>query len=350
MHDFKEPKLSTEDQVKDYYKKLESSKDLQTNACCTTDSIPNYQKEILKNIEPEILDRFYGCGTPIPDVLDGITVLDLGSGTGRDAYLLSKLVGERGHVIGIDMTDEQLDVAKKYQDSQAKRFGFTKSNTTFTKGYIEDLASAGIKSKSVDLVVSNCVINLSPDKPAVFKEIFRVLKEGGEMYISDVFSDRRISDDLRKDPVLYGECLSGALYIEDFRRILNECGCLDYRITETRRLTINNKELEEKLGDIKFYSITVRAFKLNLEDRCEDYGQTVTYKGSMENLSDQFVLDDHHTFKKGEAVKVCGNSSDMILKTRFADHFTYTGDKSIHLGAFDCNPIQCDEPASGGCC
>jgi arsenite methyltransferase len=346
--------MSTKEQVKDYYTKLESNKDLQTNACCTTDSIPDYQKEILKNIEPEVLDRFYGCGTPIPEELDGRTILDLGSGTGRDAYLLSKLVGENGSVIGIDMTDEQLAVAKKYQESQAKRFGFSKSNTTFTKGYIEDLEAAGVKSNSIDLVVSNCVINLSPDKPTVFKEIFRVLKEGGEMYISDVFSDKRIPEELKNDPTLYGECLSGALYIEDFRRILRDCGCLDYRITETRRLTINNKDIETKLGNIKFYSITIRAFKLTFEDICEDYGQVATYNGALANNTHEFILDDHHTFFTNKPMLVCGNTADMVSKTRFSKYFTVTGDKSTHFGPFDCSTIKGDDSkkksSSEGCC
>ena len=112
------------------------------------------------------------------------------------------------------MTDAQLDVARKYQDEQARRFGFDASNVDFRAGFIEDLAELGIEDNSVDLVVSNCVINLTPFKDQVFSEIYRVLKPGGELYFSDVFCDRRIPDELRDDPVLRGECLGGALYIE----------------------------------------------------------------------------------------------------------------------------------------
>ena len=249
------------DNVKEYYGKiLNNKKDLKTSACCAIEDLPIAQREVLGNIEPEILDRFYGCGSPIPPVLENCTVLDLGCGTGRDVYIASSLVGESGKVIGVDMTDEQLEVAVKYKERQRERFGFLTSNVDFKKGYIEDLSSIGIEDNSIDTVISNCVINLSPDKKKVFKEIFRVLKPGGELYFSDVYSGSRISDELRDDPVLYGECLSGALYIEDFRRMLASAGFLDYRIVTKRKLTISNIELASKIGMLDFYSITVRAF------------------------------------------------------------------------------------------
>ena len=116
------------------------------------------------------------------------------------------------------MTDEQLDTAQKYIDYQTKQSGYARPNVEFQKAYIEDLKEAGIKDNSVDVVISNCVINLSPDKQAVFSEIFRVLKPGGELYFSDIFTGRRLPEYLKDDPVLYGECLAGALYREDFRR------------------------------------------------------------------------------------------------------------------------------------
>jgi len=127
----------TLESVKDYYGKvLSNSKDLMTNACCTTDSMPVYLREKLKNIHSDIQDKFYGCGSPIPYELEGKTVLDLGCGTGRDVYLMAQLVGPKGKVIGIDMTDDQLDVARKYEDYHHKKFGFKKSNMEFRKGYI----------------------------------------------------------------------------------------------------------------------------------------------------------------------------------------------------------------------
>lgn len=342
--------------VKEYYGKvLSGTHDLKTNACCSTEYSPTNHREILAQIEEEVLTKFYGCGSPIPPVLDGCTVLDLGCGSGRDVYLASKLVGANGFVIGIDMTEEQLAVANRHIGSQTKKFGYKKPNVKFKKGYIEDLKKIGIKDNSVDVVISNCVINLSPDKKSVFSEIFRALKPGGELYFSDVFAGCRIPEKLAKDPVLYGECLSGALYIEDFRRMLREVGCLDYRVTFKKPITMNNPELEAKVGIIDFYSMTIRAFKLNsLEDICEDYGQVAVYKGTIEEAPHSFILDDHHTFIKGKPMLVCGNSAAMLAETRYAKHFKVTGDRKIHYGPFECEPIamkrEQGDNSSGGCC
>ena len=213
----------------------------------------------------------------------------------------------------------------------------------FRHGYIEDLRTADLADNSVDVVVSNCVLNLSTDKAATYREIFRVLKPGGELFISDVFADRRIPAALRHDPVLYGECLSGALYTEDFRRLLRELGVADYRLTAQRRLTIDNAEIERKTGNIKFYSLTVRAFKLALEDQCEDYGQVATYRGTVPDEPHGFPLDDHHFFETGRPVLVCGNTADMLSQTRYAAHFQVVGSKEHHFGLFPCGPA----PATG---
>ena len=294
---------TTREQVEEYYgKTLESNKDLRTSACCEINTSNSRIAPILEEIEPEILDRFYGCGSPIPESIKGKTVLDLGCGTGRDVYVLSKLVGASGRVIGVDMTESQLEVATRHLETQTARFGYASPNVEFHLGIIEDLAALGIEDNSVDVVVSNCVINLSTNKKAVFEEIFRVLRPGGELYFSDVFSDRRIPDELVADPVLYGECLSGALYIEDFRRLLGKLGCPDYRVVSSNVIELRNEEVKKKVGPISFFSKTVRAFKLaTLEDTCEDYGQSLCYQGTLSESPDQFVLDDHHVFPKGKA-------------------------------------------------
>ena len=343
----------TRAQVQDYYgNQLQTSQDLLTNACCT-DDIPLAHRRILSQLEPEVLDKYYGCGVCIPDAIEGITVLDLGSGSGRDAYLLSKLVGETGHVIGVDMTEEQLDVARRNIDAHTVTFGYSKPNVEFRHGYIEDLKSANIADNSVDLVVSNCVLNLSTDKEATYREIFRVLKPGGELFIADVFADRRVPETLRQDPILYGECLSGAMYTEDFRRLLLRLGINDYRLMSSRRLTINNPEIEAKVGNIGFYSLTVRAFKLDIEDKCEDHGQVATYLGTVPGQPNQFVLDDHHTFETGRPMLVCGNTAAMVADTRYAPHFKVLGDTSQHFGLFDRGtaPVAASaDTLPGGCC
>jgi len=344
------------EKVKAYYGKvLKGTKDLKTNACCSTESFPENHRKILAEIDQEILDKFYGCGSPIPPALEGCTVLDLGCGTGRDVYLASKLVGQDGLVIGVDLTEEQLEVARHHQKSQAKKFGFKKSNVDFRQGYIEDLASLGIKDNSIDVVISNCVINLSPNKERVFSEIFRVLKEGGELYFSDVFAGCRIPKQLQTDKVLLGECLGGAMYIEDFRRLIRQIGCPDYRVMSRRAITIDNPDIEAKTGMIDFYSLTVRAFKLaRLEDICEDYGQVAYYFGTIPEHPHRFPLDDHHIFIAGKPMLVCSNTAAMVGDTRFGKHFKVKGDLSVHYGPFNCSPAAAKEAAgdtcSGGAC
>jgi arsenite methyltransferase len=343
---------TTFDQIKDYYGNvLSSNKDLQTSACCCSESFPRAQRAALALINDEILDKFYGCGSPIPEGIEGCTVLDLGCGSGRDAYIAAKLVGPQGKVIGVDMTEAQLAVARRHIEKQTVRFGFRTPNMEFRRGHIEDLAAAGIADDSVDLVISNCVINLSPRKEMVFREIFRVLKPGGELYFADVFAGRRIPETLRSDPVLRGECLGGALYTEDFRRLLQSLGCADHREMSRRRIDLNNPVLEEKIGMVDFYSITVRAFKLELEDICEDYGQTATYLGTIDGNPHAFALDDHHLFVTGKPMLVCGNTAAMVQQTRFGRHFRVTGDTSVHFGPFDCSPAAgSPEGTTGGCC
>lgn len=337
--------------VKRYYGEvLQSSSDLQTSACCLGETMAPHLAEILREIHPEVRDRFYGCGSPIPPALDGLTVLDLGCGSGRDCYVLSRLVGPRGRVIGVDMTDAQLEMAGRHLDYHADRFGF--ANVEFRQGYLEDLESIGIAGTSIDLVISNCVLNLSPDKPRAFGEIFRVLKPGGELYFSDVFAGRRIPPSLAKDPVLIGECLGGALYMEDFRRLIATAGCLDARIVTRRALSIDNADLESRLGHIPFCSANIRAFKLDLEDRCEDFGQVARYLGTIPEHPHDFALDDHHRFETGKPMLVCGNTADMLGRTRYAPHFQVIGDQSTHYGLFDCGPASAtpNEMPAKACC
>ncbi|MBS1213303.1 MAG: methyltransferase type 11 [Proteobacteria bacterium] len=344
------------DTVQEYYGKvLKSHRDLQTSACCTGESMPEHLRALLKDLHPEVTEKFYGCGSPIPACLEGATVLDLGSGSGRDCFIVSRLVGEGGRVIGVDMTEEQLAVANRHVDYHTRRFGYSKSNVSFLQGYIEDLQALAIASNSIDVVVSNCVLNLSPDKERVFAEIWRVLKPGGELYFSDVFADRRVPTPLTRDPLLLGECLGGALYLEDFRRMMARIGCPDYRVVNSSPITLNNPEIERKAGMIGFFSLTVRAFKLDLEDRCEDYGQVAYYLGTIPESPHAFRLDDHHLLQTGRPMPVCGNTADMLTKTRYGTHFRVVGDTATHYGLFSCGSDALSQyagkdPSAGACC
>ena len=344
--------------VQKYYgETLSCTDDLQTNACCTDADLPDFVKPLLSQVHDEVLTRYYGCGLVLPESLEGLTILDLGCGAGRDVYVLSQLVGEQGQVIGVDMTEEQLAVARQHEAFHQKAFGYSRSNVKFLHGYIERLDELNLADNSVDIIVSNCVINLASDKAAVLREAFRVLKPGGELYFSDVYSDRRIPSHLVQDPVLYGECLSGALYWNDFVPLARQHGFTDPRLVDDRPITIDNTELAAKTGNIRFYSATYRLFKINaLELACEDNGQSVVYRGTIPHHPHAFELDKHHFIETGKQFAVCGNTWRMLHDTRFKPHFDFYGNFDHHYGIFPgCGMgIPFDEidseQTSGGCC
>jgi SAM-dependent methyltransferase len=327
---------AVQDAVKEYYGKvLSASGDLATNACTTGARPPAHVLSALKNVHEDVCNRYYGCGLVLPDELAGRRVLDLGCGSGRDVYLLAQFVGESGSVVGVDMTDEQLSVAAGTLEWHRARFGYAKGNVEFKKGYIERLGELGLADGSFDVVVSNCVINLSPDKEAVLGEVFRILKPGGELYFSDVYADRRIPKALRDDPVLWGECLSGALYINDFFALAKQVGFKDPRVCKESAITVGNKKLEALVGHIKFKSTTFRLFKLaQLEPECEDYGLAVRYKGTLPNCPREWELDQGHALVKGRITEVCGNTWFMLKATRFEKHFDFFGELGEHFGVF----------------
>ena len=338
--------------VKDYYgRQLTSSDDLKTTACCDASRTPAWLKPLLAKIHPEVLGRYYGCGLVCPPLLEGCRVLDLGSGSGRDVYALAQLAGPAGEVVGVDMTDEQLAVAERHRRHHAEAFGF--DNVRFLHGYIERLDELDLAPGSFDVIVSNCVVNLSPDKDAVLRGVHRLLKPGGEFYFSDVYADRRVPDAVRNDPVLYGECLGGALYWNDFLSLARRAGFNDPRLVEDRPLAITDPELAARTGNLCFFSATWRLFRLDgLESDCEDYGQAVVYRGSIAQHAHAFVLDKHHRIEAGRVFPVCGNTFRMLQESRLAPHFDFIGDFSRHHGIFEgCGkalPFAVDGGASEG--
>ena len=326
-----------QEHVRNYYgETLTSSADLQTSACCTEEKPPLHIRTVLSRIHGEVASRYYGCGLIIPEQLTGLNVLDLGCGAGRDCYLLSALVGKNGRVTGIDMTPQQLAIAKRHIDYHSNQFGYNKSNVRFLQGNLEALSLLDLEDASFDLIVSNCVLNLCTNKNTVLRDAYRLLKPGGEMYFSDVYADRRIPKSLTEDPDLYGECLSGALYWNDFLSIAKQAGFLDPRLVKDSTIQIENAELEKKAGGINFYSATYRLFKLDdLEPACEDYGQAVIYKGTLEHHPHEFRLDKHHIISAGKVFPVCGNTWRMLGETRFKEHFDFIGDWDRHYGIFE---------------
>ncbi|MHC4617280.1 MAG: methyltransferase domain-containing protein [Planctomycetota bacterium] len=341
--------------VKRYYGEvLQGTSDLKTDACCTSETFPPRVTDILPLINDEIKNKYYGCGSPVPLCIEGLSILDLGCGTGRDCYVMSRLAGPHGFVYGIDMTQNQIAVAAKYITEQTALFGYSKPNVAFIFDYIESLHKH-FEKESLDLVTSNCVINLTEDKKVVLRRVYEVLKFGGEMFFADIYADRRVPEQISRDPVLRGECLGGALYYKDFERMARKAGFADPRVFSRRIVRINNEEIQDLIGNINFWSITYRLWKIeDLEDGCEDYGHTAIYTARIPESPFKFQLDSAHLFQENKPETVCGNTALMLSQTRFRKYFQVTGSFKEHFGAFEaCANVggnkQTDQSTSGCC-
>ncbi|KAA0702104.1 Arsenite methyltransferase [Triplophysa tibetana] len=313
--------------VKNYYgSRLETSEDLQTNAACVMPSrpLPKSACEALGQVHPDVCKRYFGCGLVIPEKLEGCKVLDLGSGSGRDCYVLSKLVGERGQVTGLDMTDEMIVASQKYGQYHQEKFGYSKANTVFVKGYMEKL-----------------------NKKTVIKEVYKVLKvsfydiffciascyeyhafhgcisqEGGELYYSDMYASKVTPESFKEDPVLWGEGMAGALYWQDLITLMKETGFSTPHLVAGSHIVVQNPELQQKTGDVKYSSGTYRIFKLPQHSLTTK--ALVTYKGTVPDCVDCFEFDASHSFKTNVPVEVGAEMAAILQHTRFSTDFSIT--------------------------
>uniref|UniRef100_A0A2C9JPV2 Arsenite methyltransferase n=1 Tax=Biomphalaria glabrata TaxID=6526 RepID=A0A2C9JPV2_BIOGL len=313
----------TKESVQNYYGKfLTKTSDLKTGACTAQiGKFPKYVREVIALVHEEVTSKYYGCGPVFPPALQGASVLDLGSGSGQDCYILSKLVGADGQVVGLDMTDEQLSVANKYIDYHTKLFGYASPNISFVKGYMENMVEAGIKDNTFDIVVSNCVINLSKDKLAVLKEAYRVLKEGGELYFSDVYADQNLPDSVREHKELWCECVAGAIFWKDLYKLAKEIGFSTPRLVTAGLFSVEDKHYKDVLGDAKFVSVTYRLFKL---PQVQSHASTVVYGGEIQGHEDELPFDYAITFKKNEECHVKPELATILKTSRYRKYFTFS--------------------------
>ncbi len=324
------------DELKSYYEEVFAER-IRSGCGCVAEHLHPGMGDVLREMHPELLDAPHGSCSPLPPDLEGRVILDLGCGNGLTAFAAARLAGPTGRVIGIDMRDQLLKVAQERLPEHMVKCGCKEANVHFMKGYPEDLRSLGIEDNSIDVVVTNEIINISTDKRAIFSEIFRVLKPGGELCFTTVLADRRLPLRLADDSCVLRAGFARAMYSEDFRRLLRDIGCNDYRNISRQPVPLRKPGAANKVGLAGFTYRVVRTFKLPLEDICEDYGQVAVYKGTMPGFPDAFPLDDHHLFIKDKPMLVCGNSGAMVEETRFGRHFVVTGDKSVHYGPFDCS-------------
>lgn len=293
-------------------------------------TIPGEAADKLFNVSAEIKNMFHEFGSPMPPLLEGCVVADLCAGSGRDTYLAAQLVGPEGKVIAVEPNAERLAIAEKYLDREMEQFGYGQPNVELHVGVPEDLSF--IPDDSVDVVVSNVTFNLSPDKEAYVREVHRILKEDGEWYFTDVFTDRRIPEAMAKDVAGRADRLAGAMFVGDFRRLLQANGFNDPRYLMNRKTPLTDAE-KAKYGDVSFATITVRALKSDWsEDVCESYGEVVTYDGSLPDYPDFFLFENNIKFPTGKPCPVCGNVTAVASHSRYSKVFDVKGDRATHIG------------------
>lgn len=353
--------LDTESAVKARYSGAALARE--PELCCPV----SYDPALLAAPAEEVLARDYGCGDPSRHLRSGETVLDLGSGTGKICFIASQVVGPSGRVIGVDMNDDMLDLARRNAPTVARNVGY--ANAAFGKGRIQDLAldldrlDAYLASRpvhslndlerldaetarlriehplvadgSIDVVVSNCVLNLvkPADKARLFGELFRVLKRGGRVVISDIVSDEDVPLDLQRDPELWSGCISGASREDRFLEAFEEAGF--YGISVLAR----GVDPWRTVQGIEFRSVTVAAWK-GKQGPCFDHMQAVIYRGPFREVVD----DDGHVLRRGVRTAVCEKTFRILSSEPCRAHMDLV-EPLVPVDAADARPFPCAKGA-----
>ncbi len=355
--------MNVENSVLERY--TEGARERQESLCCPV----SYDNDLLSILPAEIIERDYGCGDPSRYVRQGDVVLDLGSGGGKICYMAAQLVGQHGRVIGVDMNDDMLALARSYQDEMAQRLG--NARVTFRKGNIQDLAmdvealdgylashpvnSHGdytalkawesaqrhehpmIADNSIDLVISNCVLNLVADheKQQLLREIFRVLKPGGRVAIADIVSDRVIPLSMKDDPELWSGCISGAFQETEFLDAFAASGFMAIKYDKW------DSEPWKTINGIDFRSVTLTAIKAgetgNLNSR-----HTVIYRGPFAMVAD----DAGNTYQRGQRAAVTGAIHALLTNPAFDAAFIDLSSTGSRVTTGCCSM----EPSDGNSC
>lgn len=341
----------------------EGAAERQESLCCPV----SYDDNLMSIIPKEIVEKDYGCGDPSRYVRESDAVLDLGSGGGKICYMAAQLVGGNGRVIGVDMNDDMLSLANRYRDEMAEKLG--SDRVEFHKGYIEDLAldlskvehflqrqpvtnsralaelelfkakqkkeSPLIENESIDLVISNCVLNLVDQhlKPQLISEIYRVLKPGGRIAISDIVSDAQVPDYLQNDPELWSGCISGAFEEKAFIDAFVEAGFVAVGYDKWEQ------EPWQEIEGIVFRSVTITAIKPHGETA--DAETELVYVGPFQAVTDE----EGRLYKSGERFQVSAAKQKQLLSEHYKNHFVSV-EKSTETAPQCCAPVK----QNSGCC
>lgn len=286
--------------VRDFYGN--AAEHPQADLCCPVQP----EAEDLAHIPREVVERFYGCGSPVgaAQLASGDVFVDLGSGAGIDCFIAAKKVGPVGRVYGVDMTDEMLAVARQCQPAVAAALGY--DVVEFRKGYLEEVP---LPDGVADVVTSNCVINLSPDKPRVLREIWRILKDHGRVVIADIVADRPVPPHVRADRRLWSQCLGGALTEDALYAALERAGFYGIRVLR--------KSFWKEVEGCRFYSVTVRGYKFEKKAGCRYLGQHAVYLGPFKAVIDE----EGHLFPRGVPVEVCTDTAAKLARPPYAGSF-----------------------------
>lgn len=307
------------------------TEDIQHMLKHSDEGLPEHVAQVRERLPLGLIKASLDAGSVLPPVLEGCKIVILGCDAPASAYVAAKLAGPQGQVTVFDPNEQKIAAAQEQHDYVAGLWGF--DNITFTCGELEDLSP--IASDSIDAVVSDCAISAAANKEQVFAEVYRILNIGGELFFRDLFTDRRPSDAF-KQAAKASATLAGALYIEDQRRLLNSCGWPNLRYFEfSTKLQLPTEQLRKLADDMRFFTATIRAFKLPglLTDICEEYGQTVIYNGGIPGMEEGFVFDRKHTYGTNQVCTVCNNPAAVLSMSRYSEFFTVDGDRSHHLGA-----------------
>jgi arsenite methyltransferase len=336
-----------------------ASQEVQASLCCPVDYDPKY----LEVLPGEMIERDYGCGDPSKYVKRGEYVLDLGSGGGKVCFIASQVVGSEGAVTGVDMNDNMLALARQHREEIGNRIGH--HNVEFRKGRIQDLAldldrleeylaknpvsdandwlrvqayeeelrtsAPMIPSGSIDVVISNCVLNLvNPnDRRQLFEEVFRVLRRGGRIVISDIVCDEPVPVELQNDAELWSGCISGAFVESDFLSAFAEVGFYGIELLD------RNVEPWAVVNGIEFRSVTVQAFK-GKEGPCMDHNEAVVYRGPWKSVTD----DDGHVLRRGEPMAVCRKTFEIYNRAPYSGQIVPVPPRQV-VGADEAQPFDC---------
>jgi len=280
-------------------------------------------KAIWDDLPMDIKNRYYGSGVNVPEKLEGKRILDIGSGSGSLVFILAKLVGPTGYVIGIDVTEGLIETARAHSQSWVKQLGYGKPNFEFKLVNCETMnLKEDFGGEQFDIIVSNGVFCLVPGKKAGLQNAFSLLKEGGQFYLNDVYSEREPSEECKQNKTLWTLGVAGSMPWQQVTPTLTSIGFTTPYLTCASPVKIAKDEFNTMFGHIRFACSGIRLFKLG-QSATKKEASRVTYNGNMKEYPQAFPWDINLTFPKGQGVDIDGALATILFNTYLRDSFSF---------------------------